>query len=383
MLLSLAALAVPVVRGDALDDLKQRKTIEAQRVEREFTEGRAQAYRLVRAATPNVVEATEKLHTLLAMVRNDTSLMASRRDTLIRTLEWDLGKVKEIAGERTRVLPGRPIDPVVRVPRDTVGSGDVGRREDTPRRPSDEAKSIIESRAKMLADSRDDRRTSADRFGKVMRSVDESAIPDGRDVRFPKDYAEKMRRRSAGTKMTAKEQAIMRALNTLIETDFSKDKFEEVIDWFRKKTKVEIIIDRRALQEVGIGTEAEVNLKLRASARTVLRRILADLNLAYVIKDEAILITSRERASQMTTTRSYYVGDLATIVDVRIPPVLSQMIAIQNINQIANMITQTIEPRSWQVNNPDAIGTIVFDPITMSLIVRQTAEIHYMMGGSR
>jgi len=131
------------------------------------------------------------------------------------------------------------------------------------------------------------------------------------------------------------------------------------------------------------GSESEINLKLRASTRTVLHRMLADLGLAYVVKDEAILITSRERASQMTTTRTYYVGDLATIVDVRIPPFLTQMMAIQNINNIANLITQTIEPRTWQVNNPDALGTVVFDPITMSLIVRQTAEVHFMMGGSR
>jgi len=238
MLLSLAAMAVPVARGDGLDDFKARKTVEAQRVEREFTKERAEAYRLVRAATPNLVEATDKLHTLLAMVRNDRSLDTARRNTLIRTLEWDLGKVKEIASERTRVMPGRPVDPIVRTPRDTVrDSGDTVRREDTPRRTGDEAKSIIDSRSKMLADARDGRRNSADRFGKVMRSVDESAIPENRDVRFPKDWAERVKRRSTGVKMTAKEQAIMKSLNTIIETDFSKDKFDEVIDWLRRRRR--------------------------------------------------------------------------------------------------------------------------------------------------
>jgi hypothetical protein len=33
------------------------------------------------------------------------------------------------------------------------------------------------------------------------------------------------------------------------------------------------------------------------------------------------------------------------------------------------------------VNNPEAGGTITFDPITMNLIVRQTAEFHYKFGG--
>src|SRR4051812_10872982 len=75
-------LAAPVVRAadrDLLDDVKERLKIEAQRVEKEFTDGRAAAYRLVRSDSPRLVEATEKLQALLAMVRNDTALEAKRR----------------------------------------------------------------------------------------------------------------------------------------------------------------------------------------------------------------------------------------------------------------------------------------------------------------
>ncbi len=44
------------------------------------------------------------------------------------------------------------------------------------------------------------------------------------------------------------------------------------------------------------------------------------------------------------------------------------------------MVTQTVEPDSWEVNGKGGLGTIVFYPPTMSLVVKQTAEMHYLMG---
>jgi hypothetical protein len=48
---------------------------------------------------------------------------------------------------------------------------------------------------------------------------------------------------------------------------------------------------------------------------------------------------------------------------------------------IVNSITTQIDPQSWRNNNPDAPGTITFDPITMTLIIKQTAEVHLALGG--
>jgi len=377
-------LAAPVVRAadrDLLDDVKERLKIEAQRVEKEFTDGRAAAYRLVRSDSPRLVEATEKLQALLAMVRNDTALEAKRREVLLVTLKFDLEKVKEIAAERRGVSTSRDL-PAVRIPRDEARRADEASRPQGARRVTDEARAVIESRSKGLADARGDRGRSGDRYNKVMRSVEEAAIPESRDMAFPKDWVEKSRKRSAGQKMTAKEKALLAALGTIVPAEFDKNTFEEVIDYFRKTLKVDIAVDKRALEEAGVTYDgSQVTLKLRGTARTVLKRILADLNLAYVIKDEAILITSRERASQMTTTRVYYIGDVAAVVDARIPPFLTQLAMLENINRMITLITQTVDPSSWKVNNPEAVGTIAFDPITMSLVVKQTAEVHFMMGG--
>jgi len=50
-----------------------------------------------------------------------------------------------------------------------------------------------------------------------------------------------------------------------------------------------------------------------------------------------------------------------------------------------NLLIQQIialDPMSWRVNNPDAVGTITFYPPTMALMIRQTAEFHFKMAGS-
>src|SRR5436309_1596946 len=76
------------VRADALDDVKARMKVEAQRVERRFTEERLAAYKLVRKATPNYLEAAEKVYALKSMLEADTSLPAARRTQLLRTLDF-------------------------------------------------------------------------------------------------------------------------------------------------------------------------------------------------------------------------------------------------------------------------------------------------------
>ena len=53
----------------------------------------------------------------------------------------------------------------------------------------------------------------------------------------------------------------------------------------------------------------------------------------------------------------------------------------QQANQLILMIMNTIEPASWQGVGERGYGTISYNPATMTLIVRQTAEMHYMLGG--
>jgi hypothetical protein len=44
------------------------------------------------------------------------------------------------------------------------------------------------------------------------------------------------------------------------------------------------------------------------------------------------------------------------------------------------MIQRTVDPASWQNNGGQ--GTILFNPGTMALIIKQSAEMHLILGGS-
>jgi hypothetical protein len=358
---------------DLLQSVKDRMKVEAQRVEREFADERAAAYKLVRSDDPKLAQATEKLKAILDVVEKDQSLDAKRRQVLIVTLKWDLDKVKEIAAERRPSRNEGPPPSVVR--RETTRSYDDDRRSATR-----DAKSVIESRRGSLDSTRSDREGKNDRFNRVMASVDRSAVPETSSVKFPKDWVEKSKRRGSKVKMTAKEQAIMTALNKTIDADFTGYTFSEVVDYLKKRTGIDIAADRRGLEDAGVTYDTKTNLKLKASTRTVIRRFLSDLGLAYFIKDEALQITSLERARQETSIRTYYIGDLALVTDVRLPYAYSQLQMIGIVNQIITQV-KTFEPQSWKDNNGEAPGTVTFDPLTMSLIVRQTSEFHFMMGG--
>jgi len=179
--------------------------------------------------------------------------------------------------------------------------------------------------------------------------------------------------------MSAKEKAIMESLNKTIDVEFSDAPLTDVLDYLRKKTGIEIAADKKGMDDAGVTYETRINLKMKASTRNVIRKLLADLGLAYYVKDEVLQITSLERAKATVTTRTYYVGDLAQATDTRLPYYLSKLEMIQTLNSLVEQI-KSIDPQSWKDNNPEAPGTIVFEPRTMSLVVSQTAEFHLRLG---
>jgi len=368
------------VSADPLDDVKARRALEAQRVEKEFTDGRAEAYRLVRAVSPNYVHAYVKLRSLQTMLQSDSALPLARRQQLIVTIKADLDRVKVIADEKRRLAATEELTRSIK--------SDV-RREITEKRGVDakravsEADRIIGGRGTAVADSRTRGRDFNDRYLALQDSVAKSAMPVATDISFPPNWRELSMRRLKATNVTAKEQAILKTLNSVIDVEYTEHTLQQVVDHLEKLTGLTILLDKRALEEAGVKYDTPVNMKVKATTRTVLRKLCADLNLTYVVRNERIEIITRERARELTTVRTYYLGDLASVVDARYGPVVSQIGLIQNLQNIVNLITQTVDSQSWQVNNPEAVGTITFEPRSMSLIIKQTAEVHYMLGGGR
>lgn len=362
-------LAAPVAAqdsGDLLKDVKARQEVAAQKREAEVQDAKRDAKRLFDG---NPAKALDLLKSALNRVRNDEDLPPARRDALVKSLQYQIDSYEKYAPRKT----DRTFDPPPRRP-------ETSRRDDSDRGAFDGASRILKERSGSVAEARRGREDGKVGYLAVLRSIDKSNLPPSGDVEFPADWREKTLKRATASKLTPKERAIIKALSSPISVSFKDKPFQGVIDYLQEATGQPIILDKKALDEAGVTYETKVTLNLRnVATKTVLKRVLADLGLAYVIKEEAIQVTTVERAKDMLITRAYPIADLAGIADVRFPPGINQFVAAQNIKAIIDLIQASVEPSSWQVNSGP--GTIVFEPTTMSLIVKASAEVHYALGG--
>ena len=86
--------------------------------------------------------------------------------------------------------------------------------------------------------------------------------------------------------------------------------------------------------------------------------MLDDLNLTHTMRDEVLMITSREAAEENCDIRVYKVSSIRTA---------------KNLDELIEVIVQTVAPNSWdEVGGPGRITA--FDG---GLIVRQAQQVHH------
>jgi hypothetical protein len=409
LLASLAAAQAPGAGDtDFAGQVRRANEIAAQKLEADVREALRTATRL---AASNAAQAVEQLKGALARVTDDTALAQGRRAALTRLLqeriritqaEADRAAAKaesqqETTGRRAdearrradhaklaRILSG------IKVLVDEGKTGEAGRTIDdlaqrNPDNPAVQAARRTNTVADQLAHSQRLQNERDRGFMGVTRSVEQSALPPTHDMEFPKDWKERTKNRLTTVPLTAKERAILQALDSMVSVNFKEARLEAVIDFLQNHTRQPIVLDKLALQEADVTYESPVTVQLNnVTVRTVLRKILRDLGLTYVIKEQTIHVTTAVKARDMMVVRTYYIGDVITNptfgnFGFGFPPGFNQLQALQNAQQITELIQNAIDPDSWQTRNGP--GTIVFHPATMSLVVRQSAEVHALLGG--
>src|SRR5262249_31369510 len=146
---------------------------------------------------------------------------------------------------------------------------------------------------------RDTVKDTDDRVLGTLKQVDKSAMAPNGDVEIPKDWFKKMSARKDvnAPVLTAKEQAILKSLNSPIKPDYKGADLLEVLDDLSNKLDVTFAVDKASLADQGVTSDTQVTLSLPrgVTARTALRKILADVGLTYVVKNETIQIITEAK----------------------------------------------------------------------------------------
>jgi hypothetical protein len=164
-------------------------------------------------------------------------------------------------------------------------------------------------------------------------------------------------------------EAIARALEQPTNLEFIEQPLSEVVEYIGSTAKIPILMDRKALDDVGVEGKTPITATLKGlKLRSALNHILRQLELTWTIHDEALVITTPEQADSQLQTRVYEVGDLVAARDEQLRP-------YNDFDQLIDMITSTVKPPSWDtVGGPGSIAGFEAAGIT-ALVVSQTRSV--------
>jgi hypothetical protein len=321
---------------DLLKETQQRLQIEAERLERVVAAALNDSDAVGRT---NPMRALAILKEAKSQIEADKeALKPERREALGRKITLAMRAWGERADNPTVVTPGPG-------PGTTRVNAEAKKQAEELRRMRDDIAHQYASGKDTIAARRELNRLIADRRVQLDLDVMKTMVPPIGDIEFPKDWVEKSKRRTTAIQLTETEKQIIKALNTPMTIEVEGKTLKEVLDDLRERTKMPIVVDQRALDDLNITYNSPVNLNLRnVTTRTVLKRLTADLQLTYVMKDQTIQITTPARAKEMLSVRVYSVADLMSLAQPGTPAIFAQAQAYQTLQMLVTLITQTVEP---------------------------------------
>ncbi len=132
---------------------------------------------------------------------------------------------------------------------------------------------------------------------------------------------------------------------------FIQTPLEQAIQTIAKTHDIPIIIDRRALEEIGLTPDTPVNIDLRnVSLRSFMRLMLRDLQLTYMFTNDVVIITTPEVVEQNLVVRMH-----------SIPPTLSNAS-----EKIIKAMQTTVQADAWETAGGPATAAAVDHVIVVS-----------------
>ncbi len=392
---SLVALTISFAQAGDLDTFREREQLLAQKWSREVATALDTSRRLERN---DPAAAREALQVALNQLKSAAGLSETLRGDLTRRLQARMGDLTAAAPPaKTATAPSRPSGYATG---GFVGPASPPSATPPPGSTAATARSFYEKQNAALAKSNETKDNRTAGYSGAIAGVQNSAVPTDKEMSLAKDHGAIAARRAPV--VNAKEDAVIQALASTVDGDFSGMTFRQALDLIIQKSGLVIIPDANSLKEANVEYDDPVNFKIPAkiSVRTALRKMLGDRGLAYTINEGVVNVVTTQRAREATVVRIYPVNDLVTPIQPQpqfiigpygnlIPvaagtfpagtPGVTPSFKQQAGQMIVDMVRTSVDPNYWAPNGP---GTVTFSEATGSLVVRANAETHFLIGGA-
>jgi hypothetical protein len=367
--LAAAALFVAGVRGDDLDRFKAENEVKAQKLTADVKAALTQSRTLERS---DPVKARDMLRKVQGRLEDDLTLPESERSAFQEQVRARLKAVIQAVRERQAEEEAAARKAEAR--QKEIQRREAERQAQKERSPSSVAKDYYNSgRAQLEAAQRLKLQREKGRLG-ALADIDQS-MTDGinGEQRITKRFVWATEQRKK--KLSAKEIALLKAMNSVLTVPFEKTPFREAIDYLQEKTGLTIILDDASLRDAMVEKDDPVDFpKRKVQVRTILRKILADKGLTYVIVEGALQVVTPQKARDFMVVRTYPVGDLVNPIQGG-GPFVNWVWSQQNAQMLIDQIKSSVDPSIWEQG-----ATISYNPSLRALLIRAPAEVHYQLG---
>ncbi|MEX0585748.1 MAG: hypothetical protein WD176_03840, partial [Pirellulales bacterium] len=167
-------------------------------------------------------------------------------------------------------------------------------------------------------------------------------------------------------------EAIRRALEQKTSFDFDETPLSDVVQFFGDKLKIQIVLDKKGLDDAGIGSDTPLKGKLQdVSLRSALNLLLEEHGMTFLIRDEVLIVTTQDSQANALETIVYDVRDLLDM-DRQDRASRGDELTSDDYQSLIDMLTTAVAPTSWDaVGGPGSIS-----PIYGMLVISQPQRVH-------
>jgi hypothetical protein len=154
-------------------------------------------------------------------------------------------------------------------------------------------------------------------------------------------------------------------LKKTVTVDFVDTPLKDAIATLSELADTPMIIDTRALEEIGLTDDQPCGLRIsNVRMRSLLRLLLREMDLTYLIKDEVLQITTVEAAEQNLVNRVYFLEGTG--------------FPIGDFDSVIGVIQTAIVPDTWeQLGGPSSIAPATGGAgARPAILVSTTSDVH-------